>query len=38
MADIRGIEFALTGLNERNVTRGRTQRAPLLTSVFFENR
>lgn len=38
MADIRGIEFALTGLNERNVTGGRTQRAPLLTSVFFENR
>lgn len=38
MSDIRGIEFALTGLNERNVTQGQTQRAPFVTSVFFENR
>jgi hypothetical protein len=38
MSDIRGIEFNLTGLNERNVTGGRTQRTPLVTSVFFENR
>jgi type II secretory pathway pseudopilin PulG len=38
MSDVRGIEFSLTGLNERNLTSGRTQRAPLVTSVFFENR
>ena len=38
MSDIRGIEFNLTGLNERNLTSGRTQRTPLVTSVFFENR
>jgi hypothetical protein len=38
MSDIRGIEFSLTGLNERNLTSGRTQRTPLVTSVFFENR
>ena len=33
-----GIELQLTGLNERNVTGGRTQKAPLWTSVFFKNR
>lgn len=38
MSDVRGIEFSLTGLNERNLTSGRTQRTPLVTSVFFENR
>ena len=38
MSEVRGIEFSLTGLNERNLTSGRTQRTPLVTSVFFENR
>jgi hypothetical protein len=38
MSEIRGIEFNLTGLNERNLTSGRTQQTPLVTSVFFENR
>ncbi len=36
---VRGIQLELVGFNERGgVARGRTQRAPLMTSVFFENR
>ncbi|MCI0436176.1 MAG: hypothetical protein L0271_21420 [Gemmatimonadetes bacterium] len=39
LSSVIGVQLELVGYNERQgVAQGRTQRAPLLTSVFFENR
>ncbi len=35
---IVGIDLDLIGLNERNITNGRTQRAPFETALYFKNR
>jgi len=39
VTSVTGIQLELVGFNERaGIAQGQTQRAPLLTSVFFENR
>jgi len=39
LSSVIGIQLELVGFNERSgIAQGRTQRAPLLTSVFFGNR
>ncbi len=35
---VLGMDLQLIGLNERNITNGRTQQAPMQSAVYFENR